>query len=389
MGMLFSSLGLLPCSDVVEVSASDLITGYVGQAGKRTFDVLTKARGKVLFIDEAYQLNPNKGGEYMQQAVDELVKALTSDEFKGRLVVILAGYEKDIDDMIKCNQGLKSRFSEKILFQDFSLTATEELLCLKLNEMGLELTSKTKAALPNILLDLINAPKFANGRDIDTLSKRIYRKFAKMAKDSSSTYVDIDLISSTLNEFLLTKVETTESSLSNQRASSKPSYAKMSDKIFEPVMLTTTKQEMIKVDRDKDKEIEKDAVNSDPTSNASKWQPLQMLLDQKGWNNELDVAQLSTLDLNHPTMESLVKELSSLSDLSIDAAMNLLIEWKTLQEGVQKKMKEQQLELLLAKEQKRKARVPIWRCAVCGRSDKPYITCHVAPYIVRYDEIDI
>ena len=389
MGMLFSSLGLLPCSDVVEVSASDLITGYVGQAGKKTFDVLTKARGKVLFIDEAYQLNPNKGGEYMQQAVDELVKALTSDEFKGRLVVILAGYEKDIDDMIKCNQGLKSRFSEKILFQDFSLTATEELLCLKLNEMGLELTSKTKAALPNILLDLINAPKFANGRDIDTLSKRIYRKFAKMAKDSSSTYVDIDLISSTLNEFLLTKVETTESSLSNQRASSKPSYAKMSDKIFEPVMLTTTKQEMIKVDRDKDKEIEKDAVNSDPTSNASKWQPLQMLLDQKGWNNELDVAQLSTLDLNHPTMESLVKELSSLSDLSIDAAMNLLIEWKTLQEGVQKKMKEQQLELLLAKEQKRKARVPIWRCAVCGRSDKPYITCHVAPYIVRYDEIDI
>ena len=389
MGMLFSSLGLLPCSDVVEVSASDLITGYVGQAGKKTFDVLTKARGKVLFIDEAYQLNPNKGGEYMQQAVDELVKALTSDEFKGRLVVILAGYEKDIDDMIKCNQGLKSRFSEKILFQDFSLTATEELLCLKLNEMGLELTSKTKAALPNILLDLINAPKFANGRDIDTLSKRIYRKFAKMAKDSSSTYVDIDLISSTLNEFLLTKVETTESSLSNQRASSKPSYAKMSDKIFEPVMLTTTKQEMIKVDRDKDKEIEKDAVNSDPTSNASKWQPLQMLLDQKGWNNELDVAQLSALDLNHPTMESLVKELSSLSDLSIDAAMNLLIEWKTLQEGVQKKMKEQQLELLLAKEQKRKARVPIWRCAVCGRSDKPYITCHVAPYIVRYDEIDI
>ena len=149
----------------------------------------------------------------------------------------IRGYEKDIDDMIKCNQGLKSRFSEKILFQDFSLTATEELLCLKLNEMGLELTSKTKAALPNILLDLINAPKFANGRDIDTLSKRIYRKFAKMAKDSSSTYVDIDLISSTLNEFLLTKVETTESSLSNQRASSKPSYAKMSDKIFEPVML--------------------------------------------------------------------------------------------------------------------------------------------------------
>ena len=381
MGMLFSSLGLLPCSDVVEISASDLITGYVGQAGKKTYDVLVKARGKVLFIDEAYQLNPNKGGEYMQQAVDELVKALTSDEFKGRLVVILAGYEKDLDDMIRCNQGLKSRFSEKILFEDFSLSVTQELLCLKLNDVGLELSSDAKAALPNILSGLMSASKFANGRDIDTLSKRIFRTFAKTAYDSRSVVVDTDIISTSANEFLLTKTENTEPTLPSQQV--KPAYAKMSDKIFEPVIVTSTKNEMIVVD---EKLVDTD--NSDPTS-ASKWQPLQTLLDQKGLNNELGVAQLASLDLSDPMMGSFAKELSAMSDISMDAALNMLAEWKTLQEGIRKEVTEQKLELLLAKEQKRKARVPIWRCAVCGRSDQPYITCYVAPYILRYDEVDV
>ena len=58
MGLMFNSLGLLPMSDVVEISVSDLITGYVGQSSRKTHDVLVKARGKVLFIDEAYRLNP-------------------------------------------------------------------------------------------------------------------------------------------------------------------------------------------------------------------------------------------------------------------------------------------------------------------------------------------
>jgi hypothetical protein len=60
MGKMFFSLGILPCDDVIEISASDLVTGFVGQAGIKTLDVLTKAKGKVLFIDEAYQLNPQQ-----------------------------------------------------------------------------------------------------------------------------------------------------------------------------------------------------------------------------------------------------------------------------------------------------------------------------------------
>ena len=60
MGKMFHSLGLLPYDDVIETSVSDFITGYAGQSGKKTKDIFRKARGKVLFVDEAYRLNPTK-----------------------------------------------------------------------------------------------------------------------------------------------------------------------------------------------------------------------------------------------------------------------------------------------------------------------------------------
>jgi SpoVK/Ycf46/Vps4 family AAA+-type ATPase len=97
MGVMFHALGLLPGCEMKEIKASDLLTGYVGQAGQKTRELLREARGGVLFIDEAYQLDPQRGGSFMTEAVDELVGALTDEEFKGRLLVILAGYDQDME----------------------------------------------------------------------------------------------------------------------------------------------------------------------------------------------------------------------------------------------------------------------------------------------------
>lgn len=186
MGLMFYSLGLMPCSDVVEVSATDFLTGYAGQAGKKTVDILTKARGKVLFIDEAYRLNPAKGGPFMQEVVDELVQLLTSEEFKGRLVVILAGYAADMEAMLAVNQGLKSRFSETINFDNFSLDATVELLTVSITRSGMgALSDSASVILPKLAQDLIDAPSFGNGRDIETLVKRITRAFARRLASTS------------------------------------------------------------------------------------------------------------------------------------------------------------------------------------------------------------
>ena len=116
MGKMFHMLGILPTDEEVETSTSQLQTGYVGQSGKKTKEMLMKARGNVLFIDETYQLMPTQGGAYMQEVVDELVKDLTSKEFKDKLEVILAGYKSEMDQMLDANQGLCSRFSEKLQY---------------------------------------------------------------------------------------------------------------------------------------------------------------------------------------------------------------------------------------------------------------------------------
>ncbi len=154
MGKMFCKLGLIPCAEVMEVSASDLVTGYINQAGKKTREMLTKARGKVLFVDEAYQLNPRQGGQFMQEVVDELVRCLTAEDFKEKLVVILAGYDQNMREMLAVNPGLKSRFPETIHFPDFSAQTVQTMLSRRLSSEMLVLDDRAARQLPVIVQQL-------------------------------------------------------------------------------------------------------------------------------------------------------------------------------------------------------------------------------------------
>lgn len=115
MGRVLREYGVLPYDKVVEKSATEMQTGFVGQAGAKTRSVLDEALGSVLFIDEAYRLLPSNGS-FNREIVDELVQALTEDKYRGKLAVILAGYEQDIAVLIRSNPGLESRFPSKVNF---------------------------------------------------------------------------------------------------------------------------------------------------------------------------------------------------------------------------------------------------------------------------------
>lgn len=166
------------------MSASDFVTGYAGQAGIKTKEILTKARGKVLFIDEAYQLNPRHGGgsgsaNYMTEVVDEIVKGLTSKELKGKMVVILAGYERDIDGMIKSNPGLRTRFPEKWPFPDMTAEHAATMLEAKLKTIhDLKLALSEASILLDLSTRLKSSPNFGNGRDVENWAKRISKEVA-------------------------------------------------------------------------------------------------------------------------------------------------------------------------------------------------------------------
>jgi hypothetical protein len=107
-------MGILSSPEVIECSASDLVGQYVGQTGPKTQKQLEKALGKVLFVDEAYRLGE---GNFATEAVNELVDLVTKPKFLGKIVIILAGYDNDMNKLMAVNPGLSSRFPEEVSHQ--------------------------------------------------------------------------------------------------------------------------------------------------------------------------------------------------------------------------------------------------------------------------------
>ena len=382
MGKMFYLLGLLPFDDVIDISASDLITGYVGQAGQKTRELFTRASGRVLFIDEAYQLNPEQGGHYMQEVVDEIVKCLTSTEFRGKLLVILAGYENDMDKMLRVNAGLRSRFSEKLPFDDFSAELVAELLQKKLIHSGLELDEEAISFLPTFAEQLRQTSEFGNGRDIESVAKKVYR----CVNDDT---VRVEHLTSALQSLIETKskAQPRQSPAAELSVQSRPSApVAFANQLPPPRPVIDLER---KVAERKEEIVAPEQPPASEDNNSQFYQELQTLLDSRGLNSKQAVDELSQLPLDDPRLQELRDLLAKALNISPDDATDLLKEWQLLQSNVRAKSQEQLLEELRAKKEKRQALVPIWRCAVCGRADMPYIACYVAPFIVRYERRDI
>lgn len=115
------SIGILEQGQLVEVSRADLVGKYVGHTAPLTMSVIKSALGGVLFIDEAYSLYRGKDDSFGLEAIDTLVKGM--EDNRDHLIVILAGYSKEMADFLEANSGLRSRFSHMLHFDDY--TATE------------------------------------------------------------------------------------------------------------------------------------------------------------------------------------------------------------------------------------------------------------------------
>lgn len=119
-------IGIIRQNKCIEVTSKDLIAGYVGQTDKKTAEVIQSAIGGILFIDEAYALasgGEGSAGDYGRESVAELVKSM--EDYRDDLIVIFAGYEKEMDEFIELNSGLASRIGYTFRFEDYS---TEELI---------------------------------------------------------------------------------------------------------------------------------------------------------------------------------------------------------------------------------------------------------------------
>lgn len=192
MGKVFYDMGFLATAEVIECSTTDLIGQYVGQTGPKVQTQLDRALGRVLFIDEAYRLAE---GPFAKEAMDELVDAATKDQYAKKLIIILAGYEKDINRLMATNPGLTSRFPEVI---DFRSLNADECVTLLLSEMksyqGRLAGPKTKRnvtldisvlknldesfrkVLARLFFQLSQQDSWANARDVKTVAGTIFKK---------------------------------------------------------------------------------------------------------------------------------------------------------------------------------------------------------------------
>lgn len=120
VGRIYKDLGVLKKGHTVETDRGGLVAEYMGQTAMKTDTVIQQALDGVLFIDEAYSLVPEngKGSDYGQEAISTLLKRM--EDYRDRLVVIIAGYRNEMDRFIQSNPGLQSRFNRYIDFPDYT-----------------------------------------------------------------------------------------------------------------------------------------------------------------------------------------------------------------------------------------------------------------------------
>ncbi|MEV0134987.1 AAA family ATPase [Dactylosporangium sp. NPDC050688] len=189
-GQLLAALGALPAGQLVEVARADLVGEYIGHTAQRTREVFERARGGVLFIDEAYTLAPpDARNDFGREAVDTLVKLM--EDHRDEVVVIAAGYTDDMEHFLAANAGLASRFTRRINFAHYSpdeLVAIFEHLA---RSNGYECSGDVLAALRRHFEGVPRDRSFGNGRYArQVLDEAITRQAGRLRSLGGAATVD-------------------------------------------------------------------------------------------------------------------------------------------------------------------------------------------------------
>jgi probable Rubsico expression protein CbbX len=150
---------------LVSVTRDDLVGQYIGHTAPKTKEVLKRAMGGVLFIDEAYYLyRPENERDYGQEAIEILLQVMENQ--RDDLVVILAGYKDKMDRFFQSNPGMSSRIAHHLEFPDYSVDELVEISKLMLGELNYRFGEGTEAVFRDYIERRMKLPRFANGRSV-------------------------------------------------------------------------------------------------------------------------------------------------------------------------------------------------------------------------------
>ncbi len=191
---MFKQMGILKSGHLVETNKRGLVAEYVGQTARKTEEIFQKALGGVLFIDEAYAIT-NDGSSFGQEAIDTLIKLI--EDYRGEILVILAGYEKEMKDFLKANSGLESRFPLRINFPDYSVDELFQIGLKMIESRGFVFTD----ASVNLFKEQIhNLQKHSN---VHSGNGRMIRNYIdELVRNQSSRIAISDVASNEMNVIL-------------------------------------------------------------------------------------------------------------------------------------------------------------------------------------------
>ncbi|MCC5909893.1 MAG: AAA family ATPase [Clostridiaceae bacterium] len=185
LGRIFRSKELLEKGHLIEVERADLVGEYIGHTALKVREKVKEAMGGILFIDEAYSLARGGERDFGKEAIDAMVKAM--EDHRDKFILILAGYQDEMDNFIEINPGLKSRFPIHIDFQDYNIEELVEIAELMVAERQYTISKSAKAKLFNMLSSKRKRDnKYSgNARLVRNLIERSIRKQAVRLKDKS------------------------------------------------------------------------------------------------------------------------------------------------------------------------------------------------------------
>ena len=189
LARIYHSIGVLPKGQLVEVDRSGLVAGFVGQTAIKTSEVIQKALGGVLFIDEAYALSSHdNANDFGREAIETLLKAM--EDHRSDLIVIVAGYTALMGDFIHANPGLESRFNKYFYFDDYNGEQLFSIFQSMCEKNGYTLSNDGAEYCKSYLNSLYEErdENFGNARDVRNLFERaVARQADRVAGLTSPT----------------------------------------------------------------------------------------------------------------------------------------------------------------------------------------------------------
>lgn len=169
--MLYN-IGCIRINKLVEVERKDLVGQYMGETAPKTEKVIEEALGGVLFIDEAYSLTPKDSAkDFGQEAITTLIKAM--EDHRDELIVIFAGYTKEMKEFVNSNSGIASRIGYTFKFENYNEDDLYKIFELKCSKYSLKINKEVKEKVMDILKFFHNVENFGNGRFVDKLLQEI------------------------------------------------------------------------------------------------------------------------------------------------------------------------------------------------------------------------